>query len=58
MAILLVVGVMDLRAMVIVGAAITVERLAPNGARVARRIGVVAVAAGLILIAQAAVQML
>jgi predicted metal-binding membrane protein len=36
MAILLVVGVMDPRAMAIVAAAITVERLAPAGERVAR----------------------
>ncbi|HZB91654.1 MAG TPA: DUF2182 domain-containing protein [Stellaceae bacterium] len=54
MAILLVVGVMDLRAMAAVTAAITAERLAPDGGRVARAIGVVAVVAGLLLIAQAA----
>ena len=54
MAILLVIGVMDLRAMVVVGAAITVERLAPAGERVARATGVVVVAAGLFLIARAA----
>ena len=53
-AILLVVGVMDLRAMLVVAAAITVERLAPGGERVARAIGVVVVGAGLLLIAQAA----
>ena len=53
MAILLVIGVMDLRAMAVVGAAITVERVAPGGGRVARVIGAVAVAAGLILIARA-----
>src|SRR5215467_10871727 len=46
MAILLVVGVMDLRAMAVVTAAITVERLAPGGERVARAIGVVVVGAG------------
>ena len=54
MAILLVIGVMDLRAMAVVTAAITVERLAPAGERVARAIGVVAVGAGLFLIARAA----
>jgi len=54
MAILLVVGVMDLRAMAGVTAAITVERLAPAGERVARVIGVVIVATGVILIARAA----
>ncbi len=53
-AILLVFGVMDLRAMAIVTAAITVERLAPAGARVARAIGAVVVGAGLLLIARTA----
>jgi predicted metal-binding membrane protein len=51
---LLVLGVMDLRVMAVVTAAITVERLAPAGERVARAIGVVVVGAGLILIGQAA----
>jgi hypothetical protein len=45
---------MDLRAMAVVAAAITVERLAPAGERVARAIGAVAVGAGLFLIARAA----
>jgi len=54
MLILLVVGVMDLRAMAVVAAAITVERLAPAGERVARAIGAVVVAAGLVLIARGA----
>jgi predicted metal-binding membrane protein len=54
MAILLVIGVMDLRAMAVVAAAITVERLAPVGERVARATGVVVVGAGLFLIARAA----
>ncbi len=54
MAILLVIGVMDLRAMAVVASAITVERLAPAGERVARAIGAVVVASGLILIARAA----
>ena len=53
-AVLLVIGVMDLRAMAVVTAAVTVERLAPAGERVARVIGAVIVAAGLLLIAQAA----
>ncbi len=53
-AILLVIGVMDLHAMAVVTAAITVERLAPAGERIARTIGIVAVGAGLVLIAQAA----
>jgi predicted metal-binding membrane protein len=54
MAILLVVGVMDLRAMAAVTVAVAAERLAPAGERAARVVGVVAVGAGLILIAQAA----
>jgi predicted metal-binding membrane protein len=53
MAILLVLGVMDLRAMAVVAAAITVERLAPAGETVARALGAVAVGAGLFLIARA-----
>jgi predicted metal-binding membrane protein len=53
-AILLAIGVMDLRAMAVVTAAITVERLGPDGERVARIIGVAVVAAGLFLIARAA----
>jgi len=53
-AILLVIGGMDLRAMAVVTAAITVERLAPAGERVARVIGAVVVGAGLFLIAQEA----
>ena len=52
-AILLVIGVMDLRAMAVVMAAITVERLASPGERVARGIGAVAVGVGLYLIAHA-----
>ena len=53
-AILLVIGVMDLRAMAVVTAAMTVERLAPAGERVARAVGAVVVGAGLFLIARAA----
>ncbi len=53
MTILLVVGVMDLRAMAVVAAAITVERLAPAGERVARATGAVVVVAGFLLIARA-----
>jgi predicted metal-binding membrane protein len=54
MALLLAIGVMDLRAMAVVAAAITAERLAPAGERVARAIGAVVVGAGLFLIARAA----
>jgi predicted metal-binding membrane protein len=53
-AILLSLGIMDLRAMAVVTAAITVERLAPAGEHVARAIGAVALGAGLFLIARAA----
>jgi predicted metal-binding membrane protein len=53
MAILLVTGVMDLSAMAAVAIATTMERVAPVGERVARAIGVVAVGAGLLLIARA-----
>ena len=52
-AILLVIGVMDFRAMAAVTAAITVERVAPGGARVARVIGAVGIVAGVLLIARA-----
>ena len=53
MATLLVLGVMDLRAMAAVGAAITIERLVPLGERAARIIGIVGVGVGLFLIAKA-----
>ena len=53
MAVLLVIGVMDLRVMAAVAAAITIERLAPAGERVARAIGAVVVGAGLLLIGNA-----
>ncbi len=53
-AVLLAVGVMDLRAMALVTAAITAERLAPAGERVARVTGAVLVGAGLVLVARAA----
>jgi predicted metal-binding membrane protein len=52
--ILLVIGVMDLRAMAVVTAAITAERLAPYGERVARVIGAIVVGAGALLIVRAA----
>jgi predicted metal-binding membrane protein len=55
MAILLVIGSMNLSVMAVVTAAITVERIAPAGERVARATGAVAVGAGLFLIARAAV---
>lgn len=45
---LLALGAMDPRVMVLVGAAVTAERLAPRGLLVARATGVAAVIAGLI----------
>jgi predicted metal-binding membrane protein len=54
MTILLVIGVMDLRAMAPVMAGITFERLAPDGVRAARAIGIATVAGGVMLIARAA----
>jgi predicted metal-binding membrane protein len=53
MAILLSVGIMDLRAMAVVAAAISAERLAPAGERVARVTGAVVIGAGLLLVARA-----
>jgi predicted metal-binding membrane protein len=53
-AILLALGVMDLRVMTVVTAANTLERLAPAGERVARAIGALLVGAGILLIARAA----
>jgi len=52
-AILLVMGVMDLRSMALVAAAITLERLAPAGQQVARIIGGVVIVAGLFLMLRA-----
>jgi predicted metal-binding membrane protein len=52
-ALLLALGVMDLRAMALVMLAITAERLAPAGERVARAIGAICIAAGLLLMARA-----
>jgi predicted metal-binding membrane protein len=53
-AMLLVAGMTDLRVMAVVTAAITAERLAPAGARIAPAIGVATCAAGLLLIARTA----
>jgi predicted metal-binding membrane protein len=52
-AVLLAIGVMDLRAMAGVTALIAAERLAPAGERVARGIGVVVAVCGLIQVAKA-----
>jgi predicted metal-binding membrane protein len=52
-AVLLAIGVMDLRTMAFLTAAITAERLAPAGECVARIVGVVVVGTGLLLIVRA-----
>jgi predicted metal-binding membrane protein len=54
MAVLLVTGIMDLRAMALVTAVITAERLLAAGPRIARGAGAVAVAGGLLVVAHAA----
>lgn len=54
MGVLLVVGVTDIRAMAVVAAAITAERLAPAGEHIARATGVLVIGAGLYLVARAA----
>lgn len=53
-AVLLVAGVMDLRAMALLTAAISAERLAAHGPAAARGVGIVVLAAGAFLIARAA----
>jgi predicted metal-binding membrane protein len=52
-AVLLAAGVMNLRAMALVTALITVERLTPGGKRVAQAVGAVLVGVGLFLTARA-----
>ena len=54
MAILLAAGIMNLGVMTLVAAAVTAERLAPAGERVARATGMVIAAAGLLLMGRAA----
>jgi predicted metal-binding membrane protein len=53
MAVLLVLGVMDVGVMALVAAAITVERLAPNPERTARAVGLTVIAAGAVAIGRA-----
>jgi predicted metal-binding membrane protein len=55
MAILLIMGIMDVRAMAVVAGAITVERVAPYGERIARVTGALVIGAGLLLIVRATV---
>jgi len=54
MALLLVIGVMDLRVMAVVTAAITAERLASDGERAARAVGAIVIGAAVALSARAA----
>ncbi len=56
-AVLLVVGVMNLPAMAVVTVAVTVERLAPGGERIARLIGAIVVVVGFWLIVRAGLRM-
>jgi predicted metal-binding membrane protein len=53
-AMMLVIGIMDLRAMAVVAAAITAERLAPQGQRVAWAVGAVSIVLGVYLMGRAA----
>jgi len=52
---LLAAGTMDLRMMALVTIASAAERLAPDGARIARAVGAAAIGNGLLLIMQTAV---
>lgn len=54
MAILFVAGLMDLRMMLAITAAITAERVAPAGVRVARLTGALALIVGLMICVRAA----
>lgn len=53
-AVLVIIDMMDLRAMALVTIAISLERLAPSGLRAERFVGIVLIAAGVCLIARAA----
>ncbi|WP_020649183.1 DUF2182 domain-containing protein [Solimonas variicoloris] len=53
-AVLLVTGLMDLRAMLLVSAAISAERLTPRGVRIAQFVGLGLIGAGLVFVARAA----
>jgi predicted metal-binding membrane protein len=55
-AVLLVTGIMDLPIMLAVTAAITLERLAPGGERIARITGVAVILAGLFLTGRASIR--
>jgi predicted metal-binding membrane protein len=54
MAVLLVVGVMDIRAMSVATVAITIERVFPGGKRIAKVMGVIIIGAGVFLVARTA----
>lgn len=53
MAAVLIIGIMDLRAMALVTAALAAERLTPAGERVARVTGVIVIGIGLLLMRSA-----
>ena len=53
MAVLFVAGIMDTRMMLVITVAITVERVAPSGARIARVTGALAMIAGLVMCVRA-----
>jgi predicted metal-binding integral membrane protein DUF2182 len=53
MAVLFVAGLMDPRMMVVITAAITAERVAPGGARIARVTGALALVVGLAICVRA-----
>jgi hypothetical protein len=53
MTVLFVAGFMDARMMVVITAAITAERVAPSGVRVARLTGALALIAGLVMCVRA-----
>lgn len=50
MAVLLVIGMMDLLAMALMTVAVSLERLAPRGAQFARAVGIIVIAGGLMMI--------
>ena len=54
-AVVLALGMMDLRVMAVAAAAITAERMAPNGVRVAHAIGMVGIASSVVMIVRATV---
>jgi predicted metal-binding membrane protein len=54
MAVLLVLGVMNLGAMAVIAVLVNVERLTPGNRRVARAVGIIVIVAGLLVMLRAA----